>query len=340
MRCLGCGAKTSHETLSLSLQDAVLIARDLGADPQYLPVAGLNEDLAILPAPVGGDLVQSVDVISEITTDPFQLGRIAAVHALSDLYAANALPQHALAIINMAPARSDLQRQQLTQLMAGSLLALADARTLLVGGHTSETDATSAGFAVTGTRAAAPTPPRLEQDPVLLITKPVGTGVIMAGGMRLDAHGEWVTAALDSMALGNGTAADILQPDNPMMTDVTGFGLARHALNLAERCNFTGVEITLSAVPLLPGAGILVEQGIRSSLHDANRAAVRLADDSRGNPIAELLFDPQTSGGLLAALPRVQAEAAVDRLQAGGQTAAIIGRLTNAWTGLYPNRKD
>ena len=125
-----------------------------------------------------------------------------------------------------------------------------------------------------------------------------------------------------------------------MMTDVTGFGLARHALNLAERCNFTGVEITLSAVPLLPGAGILVEQGIRSSLHDANRAAVRLADDSRGNPIAELLFDPQTSGGLLAALPRVQAEAAVDRLQAGGQTAAIIGRLTNAWTGLYPNRKD
>ena len=340
MRCLGCGAKTSHETLSLSLQDAVLIARDIGADPQYLPVTGLQEDSAILPAASSGDLVQSVDVISEITTDPFQLGRIAAVHALSDLYAANARPQHALAIINLAPARRDLQRHHLTQLMAGSLLALAEARTLLVGGHTSEADATSAGFAVTGTRACAPTPPRLEQDPVLLITKPVGTGIVMAGGMRLDAQGDWVTAALDSMALGNGAAADILQPDNPMMTDVTGFGLARHALNLAERCGFTGVEITLSTVPLLPGTCILLEQGIRSTLHDANRAAIRLAEDSRYHPVAEVLFDPQTSGGLLAALPRIQAEAAVDRLHAGGQTAAIIGRLTNAWTGLYPNQKD
>ena len=164
----------------------------------------------------------------------------------------------------MTPARNDLQRQHLTQLMAGSLLALADARTLLVGGHTSETDATSAGFAVTGTRVVAPMPPRLEQDPVLLITKLVGTGVIMVGGMRLDAHGEWVTAALDSMALGNGRAAEILQPDNPMMTDVTGFGLARHALNLAERCGFAGVEITLSALPLLPGTSNLLEQGIRS----------------------------------------------------------------------------
>ena len=100
------------------------------------------------------------------------------------------------------------------------------------------------------------------------------------------------------------------------------------------------MEITLSAVPLLPGTSILLEKGIRSSLHDANSAAVRMADDSRGNPIAGVLFDPQTSGGLLAALPRSQAEAAVDRLQAAGQTAAIIGCLTNAWTGLYPNRRD
>ena len=85
---------------------------------------------------------------------------------------------------------------------------------------------------------------------------------------------------------------------------------------------------------------MLLEQGIRSTLHDANRAAVRMADDCRGDPLTDVLFDPQTSGGLLATLPRAQAETAVDRLQACSQTAVIIGRLTNAWTGLYPNRKD
>lgn len=339
MRCLGCGAKTSHETLSMALQDAVVIARDLGADPACLPVAGISEDSAVMPAAAGKEIVQSVDLISEITADPFQLGKIAAMHALSDLYAANAAPRRALAMINMAPARVDLQREHLTQLMAGSLMALSEAGTLLVGGHTSETNATMVGFAVTGTRDHPPAPPRIEQDPVLLITKAVGTGVVMAGGMQLLADGDWVTAALDSMASGNGAAAAILQADNPMMTDVTGFGLARHALNLAERCSFSGVEITLAAVPLLAGAERLLEQGVRSSLHAQNEASVRLADSIADSPRKAALFDPQTSGGLLAALPRVKAEAAVDRLHAAGQTAVIIGRLTNAWTGLYTARE-
>ena len=292
-----------------------------------------------MPAAAGKEIVQSVDLISEITADPFQLGKIAAMHALSDLYAANAAPRHALAMINMAPARVDLQREHLTQLMAGSLMALSEAGTLLVGGHTSETNATMVGFAVTGTRDHPPAPPRIEQDPVLLITKAVGTGVVMAGGMQLLADGDWVTAALDSMASGNGAAAAILQADNPMMTDVTGFGLARHALNLAERCSFSGVEITLAAVPLLAGAERLLEQGVRSSLHAQNEASVRLADSIADSPRKAALFDPQTSGGLLATLPRVKAEAAVDRLHAAGQTAVIIGRLTNAWTGLYTARE-
>ena len=335
MRCLGCGAKTSHETLETALQDAIVIARDLGAEANLLPVAGLSEDSAILPAQGGGNLVQSVDVISEITSDPFQLGQIAAVHALSDIYAANATPQQALAIINMAPARVDLQREHLTQIMAGSLMALAESGTLLVGGHTSETDATTVGFAVTGTRSHAPRPPCLEDDPVLVITKPVGTGVVMAGAMQLVADGDWVKSALTSMAVSNGVAADLLAADCPVMTDVTGFGLARHALNLAERCRYSGVEISLSALPLLEGADILLDKGIRSSLHDQNAASVRLAQAVTDTARHAALFDPQTSGGLLAALPRARAEDMVGRLRAAGQTGVIIGRLTNAWTGLY-----
>jgi selenide,water dikinase len=218
-------------------------------------------------------------------------------------------------------------------------MALAESGTLLVGGHTSETNATTVGFAVTGTRLHAPTPPRLEEDPVLVITKPVGTGVLMAGAMQLVADGDWVKSALASMAVSNGIAADLLAADCPVMTDVTGFGLARHALNLAERCRYTGVEITLSAVPLLDGADILLDKGVRSSLHDQNAASVRLAESVAESAQQAALFDPQTSGGLLAALPRVRAEAAIDRLRAAGQTGVIIGRLTNAWTGLYSARK-
>ncbi|MEK9926271.1 MAG: AIR synthase related protein, partial [Alphaproteobacteria bacterium] len=136
MRCLGCGAKTGHETLAAALRDASDLAIKAGCDPALMPQPGLDEDSAIMPAgPSGHDMVQSVDMISEIVSDPYRLGRIAAVHALSDLYAANAIPAHALAIINLAEARADLQQAQLTQILTGALEALAAAGVRLVGGH-------------------------------------------------------------------------------------------------------------------------------------------------------------------------------------------------------------
>ena len=125
MRCLGCGAKTGHETLAAAMREAAEIAVGLGADPRLMPPDGLNEDSAILPVPETGEMVQSIDVISEIISDPFQLGRIAAVHAMSDIYAANAIPVWAMAAVTLGSARVDLQQSQLAQLMAGGLVALS-----------------------------------------------------------------------------------------------------------------------------------------------------------------------------------------------------------------------
>jgi selenide,water dikinase len=162
--------------------------------------------------------------------------------------------------------------------------------------------------------------------------------VIMAAHMQLCAPGNHVQTAIRSMAAGNGLAATALANANPMMTDVTGFGLARHAMNLAQRSGFSGVQIDLQAVPLLSGAAALFKSGIRSSLHDQNENSVRLnaaapAAVEDGVPMAAL-FDPQTSGGLLAVLPRKQAQKLSITLQKSGHNAAIIGILSLDWSGL------
>lgn len=334
MRCLGCGAKTGHQTLAAAMHEAVEQAVALGADPRLMPPEGIADDSAVLPMPEDGELVQSIDSLSEIVSDPFLLGRIAAIHALSDIHAANAVPVWALAHVSMGMARLDLQRQQLTQLMAGALLALSEEGVQLVGGHTGEGLSLGIGFAVTGWRRTAPLPPGPGEDTALILTKPLGIGVIMAAHMHLAARGDWVNAAIQSMASGNGLAAQRLASFTPMMTDVTGFGLARHAMNLAERCGRNGAEIHLDSLPCLDGAMALLEKGHRSTLHDQNRSAVRLADENSAGTKSEILFDPQTSGGLLAAIPVADAAELVDSLRGDGIAAAIIGRLDEHTPGL------
>ena len=334
MRCLGCGAKTGHETLAAAMREAAQTAITLGADERLMPPEGLNEDSAVLPIPQSGELVQSIDVISEIVSDPFILGRIAATHAMSDIYAANAVPVWAMASVTLAAARADIQQSQLSQLMAGGLVALSEAGAQLVGGHTGEGSALGIGYAITGWREAAPVAPDMTEEIALLLTKPLGSGVIMAAHMKLAARGEWVTDAIDQMARGNGLAAGLMAAHRPMMTDVTGFGLARHALNLAERCGAAGVEISLRALPLMTGALTCLEDGHRSSLHDANLASVRMNGEAAASARAGILFDPQTSGGLLAALPLAAAEEICANLNGCGEPAAIIGRLSGDQPGL------
>ena len=331
MRCLGCGAKTGHGTLSAAMDDAVAVALKLGGDPAYMPDPGLGEDSAIIPA-ISGKTVQSVDILSQIVSDPFEFGHIAAIHALSDLYAANATPTTALAILNLSQARIDLQQDQLTQILAGALLALSDAKVKLIGGHTSEGDTLSAGFAVTGVLAGDPVPLTMHDDYALILTKPLGSGVIMAGHMQLEARADSINAAISEMKRSNAAAAAIIhnKAGHCWITDVTGFGLARHAQNLIERAGAKGAHLSLSAIPTLPGAVSLLDRGIKSSLHDQNRAAVRV----NSLPKDDILYDPQTSGGLLAIVPHAAAALICDALNVSGHKSAIIGVVDQEKTGL------
>ncbi len=341
VRCLGCGAKTGHETLSNALHAAAKFAKNTGADPALMPDPGLEKDSALLPAPPkGAQIVQSVDMLSQIITDPFRLGRIAAIHSLSDLHAANANPATALAILNLAEARLDLQQDQLTQLLAGGITALAADGVRLLGGHTSEGGDLSIGFAVTGWQYHAPAPLALAEPHQLILSKPLGIGVIMAGHMLLRVGGAALADAIGVMEQSNQAAAQIFNQQASgaaWMTDITGFGLARHAMNLATRAGFSGLAIIPSSLPLIRGASDLLAAGIRSSLHSQNRAAVRY-DDSTLSPSqqkkTEIAFDPQTSGGLLAILPASQAATALESLAKTGHKAAIIGYLDKTLTGL------
>ena len=331
MRCLGCGAKTGHETLQNAMRDAISIAVDMGADPTLMPDDNLENDVASMPSPAPNmRIIQSVDMLSEIVSDPFKLGQIASVHALSDIYAALGKPLYSLAIINLSQAKISIQIDQLTQLLAGALIAHSKADVQLVGGHTSEGGTLSVGFAVTGTRPDTNQISPARDDSVIILSKPLGTGLVMAGHMQLKARGEWVTSAITSMCLSNCAAAEIATKHGiDWVTDVTGFGLARHALNLATRAGALGCYIYPDAITALPGAQFLADNGVASSLATQNQAAVRLDHNGFDSRRTHLLFDPQTSGGLAMLVNPEEADEILAALVATGHHPSIVGRVSH-----------
>ncbi|MBI1418847.1 MAG: selenide, water dikinase SelD [Limimaricola sp.] len=315
--CGGCGAKVGRGALREVLADLPMASRD---DVQA--VAG--DDAAVLLTG-GARQVISTDHLRAFTADPVVLARVAAVHALGDVWAMGAKPQAATASVILPRLSPELQRRTLAEIMQAATEVMEAAGAAIVGGHSSTGDEATVGFTVTGLCDGAPiTLQGARPGDALILTKPLGSGVIMAAEMRGVAPGADVATALGLMQQGQGAAAQLLAGAHAM-TDVTGFGLAGH---LAGLCEASGVaaDLDLHAVPLMPGALALAEAGVRSTLFAENRAgagAVLGAAGARG----DLLFDPQTAGGLLAAVQSEDAEALVANLVAAGYDAAIIGRI-------------
>lgn len=333
-RCLGCSAKAGHNVLETAIENAINIARAAGADPTFLPDNDIVSDTSEIEGPPANHhLVQSVDMVSEIVSDPYMMGRIAAVHALSDMYASLAKPTSALAVINLPEASLAIQTNQLTQILSGAMMALSEAKVKLDGGHTSEGGTLSIGFSITGHAPNDTSATAIQGDTVLILTKPLGTGVIMAANMQLIAGAHWVEAAIKEMAKSNQQAASLFSNANVIAaTDITGFGLARHAMNLSKRVGAQGCILNLPDLPLLPGAAQLFASGVRSSLHEQNREAVVIVphipcETAALSARVESLFDPQTSGGLLGVFPRENVQNLINRLNDSGYDAAVVGCL-------------
>ncbi len=284
------------------------------------------DDAALTLPPAGMAVVQSVDHFRAFIDDPYVFGEIAAAHALSDIHAMGAAPWTALAIA--AVANGPRMGEDLAAMMQGAARVLAADGCTLIGGHSAEAAEPALGFAVTGLVApdAAWRKAALRVGDALVLTKPLGTGIILAAGMRGLARARWLAGAIAAMRRSNADAARILRAHGIVAcTDVTGFGLAGHLLEML-RASALGAVIEAACVPLLPGARDLAADGIASTLAPANLAASGLGTD----PLAAVLADPQTSGGLLAGVAADRAGACLAALRAAGTEAAIIGHVTAA----------
>jgi len=279
----------------------------------------------------GPYLAQSVDQIRGFFEDPWVFARIATIHALSDLYAVHADPQSAMLLVNLPYMRDAILRRDLEQLLAGVVFELNLAGCELSGGHTSESAELSLGLVANG-HLRSPRE-KIIGDAIighkLVITKPLGIGVIMAGDMRAASKGMWVQEAVRSMLLSNSKAAKILERYQVAgTTDITGFGLIGHLCNLLKNLN-AGCKLNLERIPLLPGAVELSDRGIRSSLYEANlrySKEIVTNSDVDKSPVMPLLFDPQTSGGLLAVVPGESTASCLERLHdAGYEQARVVG---------------
>jgi len=335
MRCGGCGAKVGADVLSR-------VIRQLQPFERSDVLLGLHtpDDASAITVAPGNILLQSVDVFRALIDDPFLLGEIAVNHALSDLFAMNAQAHSALAIVTLPFAGEAIVERDLLQIMSGALKVLNDNQCTLMGGHTSEGAEMSLGFSVNGLakpeHISRKNTPRVGDK--LILTKALGTGVLFAAHSQLQADGRWVEEATNSMLQSNRVSAEILHRYSlSACTDVTGFGLAGHLLEMlaqdVDSQSVCGARITLNKLPLLSGAIQCLIKGISSSLHSQNarnegKFVLSNHEQKDANGLRELLFDPQTSGGLLAAVSADDADNCLRELkQSGYQSASIIGEI-------------
>jgi selenide,water dikinase len=326
MRCGGCGAKVGAETLRAALAG-------LGVQPRPDVVVGLHaaDDAAVVAIPEGALAVLSIDAFRPMLDDPYVFGQIAANHCLGDLFAVGAEAQTALATVTLPLWPEAKLVAELHHMLAGAIEVLHENGAELVGGHTGEGAETSLGFAVTGYVDRERILPKrgLAPGDALILTKPLGTGTILAANMHARARGAWVDAAVATMLQSSRSAAAILRAHGAKAcTDVTGFGLLGHLLEMIGDSPLD-VALDLDALPIIDGALETLHAGFPSTLHETNERAAQSAlieDAVTCHACFPLLFDPQTAGGLLAGIPRERASACLAALAARGyERSALIG---------------
>ncbi len=290
----------------------------------------LREDLAI---------IQTVDFFTPIVDDPYTFGRIAVTNALSDIYAMGGRPVTAMNIVCFPIRTMDVKI--LREILRGGLDQMREAGVLLIGGHSVEDNEPKYGLSVTGV---------IHPDKILfnngakpgdrlILTKPLGTGIVstaLKGGL---ADAALVDRSVACMTTLNRKAAELMAETAEIhaCTDVTGFGFLGHALEMAEGSG-VGMRIRAAAVPYFPGIRPFVEEGVVPGGLIRNRQfREKQLDIGPGCPdwLIDILFDPQTAGGLLIALPPDAAEALLRRMHAAGMDeAAIVGDVTPAPKGI------
>lgn len=324
--CAGCAAKMDAQTLAE-------VVRRLPAthDPNLLVGMQTSDDAGVYRISENLALVNTVDFFPPIVDDPYDFGRIAAANALSDVYAMGARPLTAMNLV--AFPKSGLSLEVLHEILRGGADKLVEAGVALIGGHSVTDPEPKYGLAVTGLvdPARVVTNAGARAGDALVLTKPVGVGIITTALKQGMTDAQTVAQAVESMAQLNRRAAELMVEEGAhACTDITGYGLLGHALEMAaasgvmlhiahRRVPHFSAALALGALGIAPG-------GLASNRHAFN-GKIRFGDAVSGM-WRDLLFDPQTSGGLLIALPEVVAARLVERLAVEGYgEAAVIGRV-------------
>lgn len=290
-----------------------------------------SDDAAVYRLSQDQAVVSTADLITPPVDDARTFGRIAAANALSDVYAMGGRPIMALSLVGFPSKKLD--STVLLDLISGLQEMVEEAGAVLAGGHTTEDEEPKLGLAVTGLVHPDKIWRNVGARPgdTLVLTKPLGSGVLFNANLKKKVSSEALQACLDALTTLNGKAADVLRSfEVHAVTDVTGFGLGGHALEMAEGSGATCV-IDLDALPIFDEALDCYKRGVTTGANAANREVVSPhARFARKLPAwhEEIVFDPQTSGGLLAAVPGDQARDLLAALhEAGVEAAREVGRV-------------
>lgn len=285
----------------------------------------------------GRYLVQTLDFFTPIVDDPHDFGAIAAANAISDVYAMGGKPATAMTILAFPSSQLDLSL--IRPLMDGAISVLSRAKVALAGGHTIDDETLKLGFSVTGfvERDRAWTNAGAKPGDVLILTKPLGTGTITAALKKAEATDTWIRGAIQSMTTLNDVIDVLKDIEVHSATDITGFGLAGHATQMAaaSQCCFI---IDSQSIPFLSGAEECLKSGFLTRAHTTNgnytADKIHWENSQKSQELwpewkRKILFDPQTSGGLLLSIPESQADQALELIQSTGFEKAVkIGRVT------------
>lgn len=323
--CAGCGAKMGAGTLAKMLEGF-----KSHSDPRLIVGYDKSDDASVYVLDEDTALIQTTDFFPPIVDDPYLYGKIAATNALSDVYAMGGEPKLAL---NILCAAESMAEETIRQILRGGYDAAYDAGAIITGGHTIRGAEPIYGLAVSGFvhPQKVLTNSNARPGDVLILTKPLGVGIITTGAKADMVDQAVMERIYNQMATLNKTARDIMvQYDVHSCTDVTGFALLGHSFEMAQGSNCT-IHIQAENVPYHPEALELASMGFIPAGAYRNREYAQAGVAVRGNisrAMEDILYDPQTSGGLLFAIAAKEAESCLSQLRRSIPEAAIIGYVT------------
>ena len=325
--CAGCGAKMGAGTLAKMLEGF-----HTHSDPRLIVGYDKSDDASVYVLDENTALIQTTDFFPPIVDDPYLYGKIAATNALSDVYAMGGEPKLAL---NILCAAEGMAEETIREILRGGYDAAYEAGTIITGGHTIRGAEPIYGLAVSGfvDPKKVLTNSNAKPGDVLILTKPLGVGIITTGAKADMVEKEVMERIYGQMARLNKDARDIMvRYDVHSCTDVTGFGLMGHSYEMAQGSNCT-IHIQVEKVPYHAEAPELAAMGLIPAGAYRNREYAQSGVSVRGKvslEMEDILYDPQTSGGLLFAIPASQAEQCLAELRQVIPAAAVIGHVTDA----------